>query len=120
MNRKMTDKEIGIFSRHFNHKKNFLTPSTVYFRRVFDYLVEVSEGEGFDRNKIYGVTVLEIDSNEHTAHKHDFSKCVHSLTEVESYLTTLENIHVQSQIESLDDTISELQDQRQILEGQIK
>jgi len=56
----MTRETIGrIFNRRFNGQRNFMTPYLVeYGETPKGYIYELSKGTGFDREPIYGVTVL--------------------------------------------------------------
>lgn len=48
------------FREFFNGKGNFMTPQTVRYGRSGHYIYELSKGEGFKGETIYGVTVLEV------------------------------------------------------------
>lgn len=40
-----------------NMGPNFMTPEPIEYIDTDDYMIELSKGEGFDREPIYGVTV---------------------------------------------------------------
>ena len=55
----MTNSEIAhLFQRAYNGQRNFMTPNLVRYGARHGKVYEVSWGEGFGRERIYGVTVL--------------------------------------------------------------
>jgi len=55
----MTQEEIArIFHATFNGQKNMMTPNLITYGSVPGYVYEISSGEGFRRETIYGVTIL--------------------------------------------------------------
>lgn len=63
--------------------KNLMTPDVIRYGVSGPYAYELSEGEGFSREPIYGVTVLLRGSGER---RNDLSKCVYSLAGAEAYI----------------------------------
>lgn len=64
--------------------KNFMTPTLVGYKKIKYGAAEITSGEGFSGNTIYGITVVK-----HGVHNHDLSKCVHSIDEVNEYINSL-------------------------------
>lgn len=83
---KITEKDVEDFSKFFNHQCNFMTPTRVSIQRKGNYIIEVSRGEGFDHNPIYGVTVLERVKGHLQRPDKDLSKCCHSIKEVDDFI----------------------------------
>lgn len=65
--------------------KNIITPRVRGYYQNGNYLMELSEGEGFNGEPVYGVTVVNIAYKEH---EHDLSKMFFSRKEAESYMNT--------------------------------
>jgi hypothetical protein len=83
----MTAKQI--FKQVYKGGKNFMTPYVLSTSmKGKDCAVELSEGEGFDRNPIYGVTVVRLKDGEWTA-CYDESQCFHNKTLAQEYISQL-------------------------------
>lgn len=48
-----------ILNRVFNGQNNFMTPTVISTRKNGETVAELSQGEGFGRSPIYGVTVVK-------------------------------------------------------------
>jgi len=83
----MTSDEIGIKFREIIRGKNFMTPQIIEYKKINDFIIEISTGSKFLDTEMYGVTVIK-----GTTIRNDLSKCVHSLKEVEEYLEELKLI----------------------------
>ena len=66
--------------------KNFITPNIMRYGLKGKYAYELSYGKGFDHNIIYGVTVANIETQEH---EYYLCESFHSLEEAEEYIATL-------------------------------
>lgn len=66
--------------------RNFMTPYNVQYRTVGRFAVELSEGEGFDRTPIYGVSVVDRATGEMDF---ELSYCFHSEAAVQWWLNEL-------------------------------
>lgn len=64
--------------------RNFITPDILGYLRINNSIIEISKGEGFSKNIIYGVTVIK-----NNKHNHDLSKAEHSYHKVEEYVDYL-------------------------------
>ena len=64
--------------------RNFITPHVLGYLKTDNSIIEISEGEGFKKNTIYGITVVKNDK-----HNHDLSKAEYSWFKVEEYVDYL-------------------------------
>ena len=62
--------------------KNFMTPDVIEYITTPRFLVELSEGTGFDHEPIYGVTVATLDGEP----DHDRSQMFHSLDDAREFI----------------------------------
>jgi len=68
------------FWKAFKFKSNnFMTPNLVAIFYVNNFAVELSRGDGFKREKLYGVTVVDTSDS---SRRCDLSQCCHSVQEV--------------------------------------
>ena len=65
---------------------NFMTRNHIKTIYINDFAVEITTGEGFGHQNIYGVTVVDTIENKHRI---DLGKCLHSEKEVENYIKEL-------------------------------
>ena len=76
--------------KHRMTGRNFMTPDIMAFyfiphkNRKAEMLVELSEGSGFNGDKIYGITC----SNNRESY-HELSTCCHSMSEAVDYINNL-------------------------------
>ncbi len=82
-----------IFKKKYGESKNFMTPIVVKYGKINNNLVyEVSRGEGFDHDIIYGVTFISFNSTtDKTTTEIDLSCMLRSEEEVDQYI---ENIKI--------------------------
>lgn len=66
---------------------NFMTPHVIKYVDTDKYLIELSEGEGFTRNKIYGVTVVGVNGERDPTG--ELSNMFHSRKEAEDWIAEL-------------------------------
>lgn len=81
-----------LFHGWFGGEANFMTPTVINRGKCRQFIYELSEGEGFAHEKIYGVTVLELrskDASEVKAHRHDLSRCCHNRKQAQRYIESL-------------------------------
>lgn len=64
---------------------NFMTPEVVEYIDANGYMIELSKGEGFDHEPIYGVTVATADG----VRLYDESQMFHSESEARGYVEGL-------------------------------
>lgn len=64
--------------------ENFMTPNVLGYYKIKNGSTELSQGEGFTGNTIYGVTVVR--DNEHN---HDLSQVFYSELEAREYINSL-------------------------------
>lgn len=69
--------------------QNFMTGRHIKTIYINDFAVEITEGEDFSHNKIYGVTVVDTKDNKHRT---KLGKCCYSIAEVEKYVKDLGEI----------------------------
>ena len=74
-----------IFQAAYNGQTNFMTPDVISCRIHNGLAVEISQGHGFDRKRIFGVTVLETDGTK----RPDLNKLFFSQAKAEAYVETL-------------------------------
>lgn len=68
------------------YSPNFMTPEVLSYKESKDYWVEVSKGEGFDHQPIYGVTVIRKNNQESAR---DLSQMFHTMTEALQHIGIL-------------------------------
>lgn len=64
--------------------KNFMTPYLLGFAKIPGGVVEVTEGDKFAGDEMFGITVVRDGKQDH-----DASKCVHSHAEIDQYIQEL-------------------------------
>jgi hypothetical protein len=69
--------------------KNIMTPDVIEYLQAGAYIVELSEGTGFSREPIFGVTVLELDGDD-VKRRNDLSQLCHSLDDARDVIESLE------------------------------
>lgn len=85
----------NIFNQAYNGSKNFMTPEVIKytsFKRYFNrnMLCEISEGTGFNHEKIFGLTIVEVDDAGDFVKKHDdISRCFKSIEDCENRIQEL-------------------------------
>ncbi len=91
----------AIFSDFFNGKGNIMTPDAIGHGLIPRYanrslIWELSIGEGFSREKIWGVTVLEINDADYVTKRHnDLCKGgFRSEAEAKSYIKELRRAEI--------------------------
>lgn len=70
--------------------KNIMTPDVVEYGKTGDLIFEISEGTGFNREPIFGVTVLDITDEENPVRRSALNKLCHSLEEAQEYASDLD------------------------------
>lgn len=75
-----------VFDVKFNGQHNFMTPTVIRYGTAGGMLYELSRGEGFDHDTIYGLTFLTPDGERP---ENDPSGCLHSMQDVEDILEGL-------------------------------
>lgn len=75
----------ALFNRVYNGQRNFMTPDVLKrgYRKGLAY--ELSVGEGFGGERLYGVTVLSPMGKK----RHDLNACFDSLEKAEAHIKTL-------------------------------
>lgn len=66
---------------------NFVTPKILRYGQQGDYVYELSKGSGLFDKMVYGVTVVDLRTNEH---RRDLSKAFFNREETEGYINDLE------------------------------
>jgi hypothetical protein len=66
---------------------NFMTPEVIRYGQQGDYVYELSRGSGFYGKPVYGVTVVDLRTDEH---RNDLSESFASLQEATDYINDLE------------------------------
>ena len=66
--------------------KNFMTPNIIEYRDTSRFLVELSQGRGFDQEPIFGVTIATLGGER----DYDRSKMFYDLDKAKAYIDTLE------------------------------
>lgn len=66
--------------------KNIMTPDVIRYGVAGKYAYELTEGTGFKREPIFGVTIL---TRRYGEHRHDLSKMFYSIEEAEAWISTL-------------------------------
>ena len=81
------------FDRVFNNARNSMTPNVLKYgaKNNFQILYELSSGEGFNREKIYGVTVL-VKKDKEYIHNHELSAGGFSQEEAYHHISTLKGL----------------------------
>ncbi len=77
-----------IFQETFKGK-NMMTPDIIKFGESGGFIFELSEGTGFNREPIFGVTVLELTEGEAPKRRSDLSQMFHNLTEAKDFAENL-------------------------------
>ena len=72
----------GSYFRAVVKNQNFMTPYLMGYREIPNGVAEITTGRGFEREKIYGVTVVR-----NGKHEHENSSMFHSMREVERYIS---------------------------------
>jgi len=72
--------------------KNIMTPHIVEYGNSGRFLFEISEGTGFDREPIFGVTVLELLEDETVKRRCDLNKLFDDLEEARTHAEELEEL----------------------------
>jgi hypothetical protein len=82
-----------IFEKEFRGSKNFMTPHVIEYGNVkANIAYELSDGEGFSHETIYGVTVVNYNPiTRITERAFDKDKMCESLTEAREYIQSLKN-----------------------------
>lgn len=80
----MTTREA--FHKAYGNSTNFMTPDFKSLERVGKYAVEVSTGQGFTGEKIWGVSIVTLADGKKCQ---DLSQLCHSMSEVNKVLGTL-------------------------------
>ncbi len=65
---------------------NMMTPNVLAYYYENDYAVELSEGTDFDHNRIYGVTVVNTETNQAA---NELSQMFHSKSDALHYISSL-------------------------------
>jgi len=80
-----------LFHEFFNGQRNLMTPGVIRYgwKGKGHYAYEISQGDDFLNNKMFGVTILEVDSDADTITRSDFSQHCKSLSHAESVVAEL-------------------------------
>ena len=83
-----------IFKKKYRDSKNFMTPYVLKYGKINNNLVyEVSSGEGFDHDIIYGITFISFNSTtDKTTPENDLSCMLRSEEEVNQYIESIKII----------------------------
>jgi hypothetical protein len=89
----MTDSIARYFIDAYKGARNFMTPDLISYGKSGRFVYELSQGEGFSREPIYGVTVLEITNGAMgtTVRRHDLSKMFFNIRDALSYAKNLKS-----------------------------
>lgn len=80
----------AIFKSVYGDSTNFMTPDVLEYGELpKDRYYELSEGEGFDREPIFGVTVVFLDYDGKHKRSENESKLVFSMREARQYIEQL-------------------------------
>lgn len=80
----MTNSQIKqLFKEVFNGNKNIITPNVLKYGTRGLFAFEISYGDGFDGETIYGVTLI---NKETRKHNHELSRSFNTRGEVTDYL----------------------------------
>lgn len=71
--------------REFFKSKNIMTPDPIRFGQSGKFFYEISQGEGFDNEDIFGVTILEDMGSGIYKHRHDLGGMKHNLNEAKNF-----------------------------------
>lgn len=88
----MDEKEIQEIFENTLKGNNFMTPNVIRFGQSGDFLYELAEGTGFNREPRFGITVLELLEDGTIKHRTDLGKVFNSLLAAESHAEDLETI----------------------------
>jgi len=78
------------FWKAFKIKQNhMMTPEHIKTFYIKNYAVEISQGRGFTDNRIYGVTIIDTNTNKSM---HDLNTCCHSISELEEVIEHLKSL----------------------------
>lgn len=72
--------------------KNIMTPHIVEYGNTGRFLFEISEGTGFSREHIFGVTVLELLEDETVKRRNDLNKLLDTLEDAREHAEGLEEL----------------------------
>ena len=81
----------NVITREYGRSKNFMTPRVLEVgwihnrRRAY----ELSKGEGFSHNTIYGVSIVDVDEIGTTKRRTDLGGCFESLRAARSHIMRL-------------------------------
>lgn len=79
-----------IFNLAYGDSKNFMTPNVMRRGKINkNRAYELSNGRGMSNQKIYGVTIVDIDDNGNTTRRTDLSDCFQSLDSAERFIESL-------------------------------
>ena len=62
--------EITDIKKWIKEHKNFMTPRVLKVKQIGNYFIEFSEGEGFNHEDIFGVSIIQFKNNSFTT-QHD-------------------------------------------------
>lgn len=82
--RSFNAKAKALFDKKYK-SKNIMTPEILAYGVQGIFAYELSEGTGFRREPIFGVTVMELSGTR----RHDLSQMFHSLEDADEYIHTL-------------------------------
>lgn len=76
----------------YNNNPNFMTPTIIKYGQKQPFIWELSTGRGIFNQRIYGVTILEIDPNSEQGYKerHDLNQL---FEDQESAVHYVKNMH---------------------------
>ena len=83
-----------IINKEYEGGKNFMTPHVTECEKINLYFAyEISQGEGFDHERIYGVSVVEYDPlTSATKRRTDLSGCLHGMCSVRRHIAQLKEV----------------------------
>ena len=77
----------------YRNKPNFMTPHVISKSRAGNYLIELSEGSGFNHERLYGVSVFRYISHlgqfKSSNRTYSLSKSFSNLNEAKAYIAKL-------------------------------
>jgi len=83
---------ISDFRRWAREHPNFMTPHILKLSQRGNFIIELSEGSGFDHKPIYGVTVIEHINNDFKTDTREYGKMFFTMQEAEDYFITLKGM----------------------------
>ncbi len=81
------------FRQEYGDSPNFMTPELIRHGSKGRFVYELSQGEGFKHEPIYGVTVLLVNDDDQPERMREISQCCHSRREADQLINSLGDLH---------------------------